>query len=637
MLSQLAWLQPPPEDFRGQIRALRNEVLSADPAVIERLIALSSHRLDESQLGRLASAAAQVEGDPTPLSRMKLGIFGDGTLSLLGPAIAGSAIRHGFLIDVVTGEYGSALQEASDPSGPLRTAGLDACLLVLDHRLALGRPAPSAEAAAQEVEAAFLRIQAIIEAMRPAVKGQIFVQTLPPPLEPLFGSLDRVEAGSAFAMVEALNRRLADLAREGAIVLVDIARLAASVGYEHWDEPRHWHASKLGFSPAMIPIYSDVVARTIAAARGKAKKALVLDLDNTLWGGVIGDDGLEGIQLGQGSSAGEAYLAVQQIALDLRQRGIVLAVCSKNEDDAARLPFREHPEMLLREDHITVFQANWADKASNLRAIAATLNIGVEALVFLDDNPAERAQVRRELPLVGVPELPDDPALFPRLLASAGYFDAVAFSEEDRARADLYQSNAERAMVQASASDVGSYLASLAMTCAIRPFDGISRARVSQLINKSNQFNLTTRRYSEAEVAAVEVDPARYGVHVRLTDRFGDNGIIAVTIIDKRGDDWEIDTWLMSCRVLGRRVEEAVLAHLVAAARGEGAKRIIGRYIPSPKNRIVEEHYGKLGFTLTEDLGDSGTVWALEVDNYTFSALPMTIEDDRPVNLETGA
>lgn len=628
MLSELDWLRPAPADFRDQLRTLRAELPTGGTAAVERLVTLATHRLDETQLGRLASAAATIAGDPQPLSRIALGMIGDGTLALLGPAIAGSLLRHGFVTDVVTGEYGSAIQQATDPTSPLRAATLDACLIVPDYRLALGRPTATAETAQREVDAAFARIEAIANGIRPSVKGQIFVQTLAPPVEPLFGSLDRVEAGSLFAMIEALNARLAEWARSGAVILVDIARLAASVGYERWDEPRHWHASKLGFSPVMIPVYADVVARTIAAARGKAKKALVLDLDNTLWGGVIGDDGLDGIVLGQGSSGGEAHLAVQQLALDLRQRGVVLAVCSKNEDDAARLPFREHPDMLLREEHIAVFQANWNDKASNLRAIAATLNIGVDALVFLDDNPAERAQVRRELPLVGVPELPEDAALYPRMLAAAGYFDAVAFSDEDRVRADLYKANAERAEMLDQASDVGAYLRSLDMRCIIRPFDSVSRARVSQLINKSNQFNLTTHRYSEAEVAAAEADPARHGIHVRLVDRFGDNGIISVIIADRAGSDWAIDTWLMSCRVLGRRVEDAVLAHLAAAARADGAKRLIGRYIPSAKNRMVEGHYAKLGFALIEDLGGEGSVWALDIDDYAAPDLPMTVEDD---------
>jgi FkbH-like protein len=274
-----------------------------------------------------------------------------------------------------------------------------------------------------------------------------------------------------------------------------------------------------------------------------------------------------------------------------------------------------------------VFQANWTDKASNLRAIAETLNIGVDSLVFLDDNPAERLQVRAALPMVAVPELPDDPALYPRYLAAAGYFEAVAFSAEDRERAGYYQANAMRASALSSSGDLGDYLASLNMVCSIGPVDAVSRPRVSQLINKSNQFNLTTRRYSEAEVAAAEADEGRHAIQVRLVDRFGDNGIIGVTIADKRGKAWEIDTWLMSCRVLGRRVPEAVLAHLAAAARSEGAARLIGRYIPSAKNRMVADHYGKLGFTAISGGSEGETMWALDLAGYEAPDLPMRIVD----------
>jgi FkbH-like protein len=315
------------------------------------------------------------------------------------------------------------------------------------------------------------------------------------------------------------------------------------------------------------------------------------------------------------------------VALELRARGIVLAVCSKNEDDTARLPFRDHPDMLIKEDDIAVFQANWTDKAANIRAIASTLNIGVDALVFLDDNPAERAQVRRELPMVAVPELPDDPALYPRMLAAAGYFETVGFSQEDRDRAAHYQGNAKRAASLQASGDIDSYLASLNMVCTIGRVDPVSRSRVAQLINKSNQFNLTTRRYSEFEVAALEGDPLRHAIQVRLADTFGDNGIISVLIADRSGDAWEIDTWLMSCRVLGRRVEEAVLAHLAAAARADNVRTLIGRYIPSAKNKMVAEHYEKLGFEVSERRTDGTTYYRLALADYREPCLPMTIED----------
>jgi len=631
MLQDMGWL-PAPEAFRERLRALQAEAAGDPPAGFhERLIALATTALDENQLGRFARLVADVlaKGEaPQGLTRVKLAVLGDGTLSLLCPAIVGSGVRHGLLVDVVEGEYNSAVQQAVDPESDLHLARPDMALVATDLRLlGLEQAAASPDQAAGKVEAAFQRLRMIVDGLRPSVGSAVLVQTLVPPLEPLFGSYDRVEAGSVFAMVEALNRRLADWAARGDVVLVDIARLAGSVGLERWDEPRHWHASKLSFSPDMLPVYADVVARTIGAVRGKARKCLVLDLDNTLWGGVIGDDGLAGIVLGQGSGGGEAFLAIQRMALELRARGVVLAVCSKNEEDAARLPFRDHPDMLLREEHIAVFQANWTDKAANLRAIAQALNIGVDALVFLDDNPAERAQVRLELPLVAVPELPDDPALYPRMLAAGGYFDAVAISQEDRERAGYYQANAQRAAALSATGDMDSYLRSLDMVCAIGLVDPVTRPRVAQLINKSNQFNLTTRRYAEAEVAAVEADPARHAIQIRLTDRFGDNGIISVIIADALEGRWEIDTWLMSCRVLGRRVEEAALAHLAAAARAAGASEIVGRYIPSAKNRMVAGHYEKLGFALVSAEDDGATVWRLSLADHVAPDLPLRIED----------
>ena len=632
MLTNLEWLPALPADFRESARALGAEIdrgMGEDFG--ERMLALATHALDDGQLGRLAKLAKQITATgtlPAGFIGARLGILGDGTLSLYSAPLAGSALRHGLVLDVVEGNYGAGVQEARDPSSALHTSNLDFALVVTDARLlGLDLAAPSKDDAAAKVDAAFQRLTLIVEGLRPSVASAILVQTVVPPLDTLFGSFDRVEAGSPFAMVESLNRRIADWAAEGRVIVVDVARLAGAVGLERWDEPAHWHASKLGFSPAMIPLYADVAARTIAAVRGRSRKCLVLDLDNTLWGGVIGDDGLNGIALGQGSGTGEAFVAIQRMALELRSRGIVLAVCSKNEDDAARLPFREHPDMVLREEHIAVFQANWTDKAANLRAIAETLNIGVDSLVFLDDNPAERLQVRGRLPMVAVPELPEDPALYPRYLAAAGYFEAVAFSAEDRERAGYYQANAQRASAMSASGDLGDYLASLDMVCTIAPVDAVTRPRVSQLINKSNQFNLTTHRYSEAEVEAAERDPARHAIQVRLVDRFGDNGIIGVTIADKTGEAWEIETWLMSCRVLGRRVPEAVLAHLAAAARSDGARRLIGRYIPSPKNRMVADHYAKLGFEAISGGGEGETLWALDLARYAPPDLPMRVVD----------
>ncbi len=326
-----------------------------------------------------------------------------------------------------------------------------------------------------------------------------------------------------------------------------------------------------------------------------------------------------------GSPEGEAYLTVQQVAKNLRDRGIVLAVCSKNDDSVARAVFREHPDMLLREEDISVFQANWKDKASNLEAIASTLNIGLNAIVFLDDNPAERDQVRQALPEVAVPELPEDPSAYPSYLLAAGYFESVSFTDDDRRRASQYHANAERAELAQSFRDINEYLASLEMAIKFSPFDANGRARIAQLTNKSNQFNLTTRRYDETAITNWEQNRDAFTLQVRLADRFGDNGIISVVICIKSNDDWIVDTWLMSCRVLNRRVEEAVLDVLVENARLAGIRRLIGHYIPTDRNGLVKDHYFKLGFKPLESATNT-EIWALEIASHVRKEPPMRVE-----------
>ncbi len=425
-------------------------------------------------------------------------------------------------------------------------------------------------------------------------------------------------------MIAAFNARLPSVLGRGDLI-VDIAQVAASVGLAAWHDARLWHGAKMPFAPDATPLYADHVCRVIGAARGKSRKCLVLDLDNTLWGGVIGDDGLEGIVLGNGNGVGEAHVAIQRLALDLRERGIILAVCSKNEEANALLPFKEHAEMLLREPHIACFVANWNDKAGNLRDIAATLNIGTDALVFLDDNPAEREIVRRELPEVAVPEVGADPADYPAMIARAGYFEAVSFSDEDRARAEMYRANAERRTAQSSVTNLAEYLASLDMTMTALPFDAVGRARISQLVNKSNQFNVTTRRYGENDIEAFEHDPDKFTLQVRLEDKFGDNGMISVIIFDKGADAWRCDTWLMSCRVLGRGVEQAVLNEVAAAARAEGARALEASYIPTKKNGLVKDLFDKLGFAKAAEEADGTTHWALDLASYVPADLPIRI------------
>ena len=332
---------------------------------------------------------------------------------------------------------------------------------------------------------------------------------------------------------------------------------------------------------------------------------------------MIGDDGLNGIRIGQGSGEGEAFLDFQRSILTLYNRGIILAVSSKNTEEIARSVFQHHPDMLLKESHISVFQANWLDKAKNIEIIARELNIGLDSIVFFDDNPAERDLVRQKLPMVAVPEVPTDPALYSRTLLSAGYFNVISHSKEDAARNEMYAARAEAIKLQDQFSDLFSYLQSLRMNISFAPFDEMGQSRIAQLINKSNQFNLTTRRYSEGEVSKMLNDPAIITVQVRLQDKFADHGMISVIILrENQPYCWAIDTWLMSCRVLTRRVEEMVLLHLVTLVKEKNGSVLMGRYIPSPKNSLVADHYEKLGFKFFDKSENGETFWELLLDSF---------------------
>jgi len=625
----LPWLLPAPADFRARLKAIR----TADPIDAGALRALVQTALDATQLEQASRVVSARVGDlaGAGLRPLKLGIVASHTAKGIAYALPAAALRHGLLLSVELADYGQAAQALLDPGSSLAQSRPDAILLALDAQ-ALGLARPCLDPA--EAEATVTRALDYVAALRAGARDHagapVIVQTLAPPVESLFGSYDGQLAGTVRWLIAEFNARLLRSVAGSGDLALDVAFLAASVGLRQWHDARLWHDAKLPFAVEALPLYADKLGGLLAAFRGLSRKCLVLDLDNTLWGGIIGDDGIDGILLGQGSGTGEAHLAVQAFALDLRARGVVLAVCSKNEDSAARLPFigpnGGHSEMLLREEHIAVFLANWTDKASNLRQIAATLNIGTDALVFLDDNPAERAQVRQELPEVAVPEIGSDPADFTRILGQAGYFEAVSFGAEDRSRAAMYSANAQRAAAMTSVSNLHDYHASLEMVCTIAPFDDAGRARIAQLANKSNQFNLTTRRYTEADIAAIAADPTRFTMQVRLADRFGDNGMISVLIFARGAEEWRCETWLMSCRVLGRRVEEAVLAHVAAAARAAGAARLVGEYIPSAKNAMVRDHFAKLGFVKTADRADGGTEWALDLETYVTPTLPMILE-----------
>jgi FkbH-like protein len=353
----------------------------------------------------------------------------------------------------------------------------------------------------------------------------------------------------------------------------------------------------------------------IGSLRRPPKKVLVLDLDNTLWGGVVADDGLEGISLGDTSPQGEAFKAFQKYIRSLKQRGVLLAVCSKNDHDRAVEVFEKHPEMVLRLADIVSFKANWEPKSENIRHMAAELNLGLDSFVFVDDNPAEIEIVRRFAPEVATLLLGPDPSEYVAQLQDCRFFEPRNITAEDAARTSQYRSETQRQQLQASVTDMDAYLESLQMEATISEFTPVDVPRLAQLINKSNQFNLTTRRRTEADLHALLHDPGHVGFSVRLKDRFGDHGLISIVIGRKKDGVLEVDTWLMSCRVLKRQVEETALNELVRLAEKNSANQLAGVYLPTPKNEMVRDFYSRMGFTLSSE-NETRREFTLKLENF---------------------
>ncbi|BBZ40919.1 HAD-IIIC family phosphatase [Mycobacterium conspicuum] len=623
----LYWL-PECTDFRARARSLL--VAEVPPAWAE-LVAIAKHDLDFVQTNTLDQVLVKHYGAgaaPPPVKSLRVAILGSSTVTHLHAGLRVAALRRGLHVLTYEAQYGQYRQELLNSESDLHRFRPHVVLFALDaYHLTQGlRPGLDEPRAAGALEQVLASIQECWALAKKAFSCTVLQQTALPIWHDLMGSNEHRLPGSRAHFLDQLNLHLQAAADAGGAHLVAVDRRARQDGLDVWHDVALWHRSKQEIKLSAVPCYGEAVARVLGAQLGLSSKCLVLDLDNTIWGGVVGDDGLEGIVLGQGSALGEAFVSLQSYAVELSERGVILAVCSKNDEHVAMHAFERHPEMVLTRKQVASFVANWDDKVTNLRRVAAELNIGLESLVFVDDNPFERGLVRQELPMVAVPELPEDPALVPRCIADAGYFESLAITPEDRERTQQYFDNRERSELQSGATDMEGYLRSLQMRLQWRNFDKVNLQRTVQLINKTNQFNLTTKRYSEDEVLAVMDDPEAFGIYLRLFDRFGDNGIISIVIGKRVADAVLLDTWLMSCRVLGRQVEQATLNVVSEEARRLGVRRIIGEYHPTPKNSMVKDLYPKLGFaSIAGDVADHGK-YALMLDDFVPIKTHITIE-----------
>jgi FkbH-like protein len=613
----MLWL-PEISGFRDK---LRDAARLAPDEVQGALAALSRHRLGALETLQLDRALQQAGGTGDPPAVARLALLGSSTVDHLVPGIRVAGLRHGLSIRTWLGSYGQYRQDLSEPCPALREFDPQYILLSLTARdiiapIALGSTSEQAE---RDLQRGVEDLQGLWSRARETFGATVIQQTFLDTSAPLFGSFERRVPGAPARLVRRLNELMIDAAAHAQVQIFDLALAAERTGLDRWYESKLWLQARMQIAPHAVPEYGERLVRVVAALRGLSKKCLVLDLDNTLWGGVIGDDGIQGIVLGEGTARGEAHLALQRYAKDLTERGVVLAVCSKNDPDIASRAVQEHPEMILRMKDFACFAANWQPKPENLRTIASKLNLGLDSLVFVDDNPAERAAVREALPMVAVPELPEDAAGYVECLAQAGYFETSAFTPDDRERAQRYTDNLLREADRGSAHDLDEYLTGLDMSTVYGVVQEVDIPRVAQLINKTNQFNPTTQRYSLEQVTEFCRDAGNIALQFRLLDRFGDNGLVSTLMMRPSGGQsglLDIDTWVMSCRVFGRELEFEIMNVAVETALGRGARVLHAAYIPTPKNVVIRDLYQRLGFIKVDTDGGDTTRWRLALDSY---------------------
>lgn len=554
--------------------------------------------------------------DNTALPLIKIALAGDTATQLLSTAIRGMGVERGYNIDLFEAEYNQVERQFLDLSSELYQFDADFIVIFQStHKLGEHHSLLSTDQQATMADDRINFLASVCE--NPKLAGKKIIYFNYPEIgDTVFGSYaNKVDSSFTF-QVRKLNYELMHLSQQYQnLFICDLAELQNKFGRDKMFAPNTYANTEMVLRMEVLPYVASRVMDIVAAVKGQFKKCLILDLDNTVWGGVIGDDGIEGIQLGHGLGIGKMFTEFQMWVKKLKQRGIIICVASKNNEETAKEPFEKHPDMVLKLDDIAVFQANWETKVDNIRTIQQILNIGFDSMVFLDDNPFERNMVRENIPGITVPDLPEYPEDYLEYLYSLNLFETASYSNLDKDRTKQYQVEAQRVSLSKTFTNEADFLKSLNMVSVVSGFTKFNTPRVAQLSQRSNQFNLRTVRYTDADIEALANDPSVIDLSFTLEDKFGDNGLIAVIImkpLDK--ETLFVDTWFMSCRVLKRGMENFTLNTMVDAAKGKGYKKIIGEYLPTLKNKMVAEHYPQLGFTTIK--GASTAQWELDVDSY---------------------
>jgi FkbH-like protein len=533
------------------------------------------------------------------------------TLEPIVPILKACAFHWGVDLTIQVGEFNAYAQELLDGASGLYAFQPDTVILAVQGRDIVPDLAQNSSRAAI-VDRTTSQLESWMQALREHSAANLIIHTLECPAFASQGVYDsQLEENQAWA-IQQINRNARKLAAEHrGIYILDYDALVARHGREQWGDERKWLAVRLPISAANLVHMAREWMKFLAPLTGREAKCVAVDLDNTLWSGIIGEEGMAGIQVGP-EYRGAAYQALQRALVDLSRRGILLAVTSKNNPQDALEVLRDHPGMLLRPEHFAALRINWNEKAQNLREIAAELNIGLDAMAFLDDNPVERQQVREALPEVMVVELPADPIQYARTVLDCPVFERLTLSAEDLQRGSYYAAERQRAALDQSAASREDFYRSLEQEAEIAPVNALTLARVAQLTQKTNQFNLTTKRYTEQQIAELAKRPDWRVLSIQVRDRYADNGLVGVAIVHDEEGVCEIDTFLMSCRVIGRTVETALVAALGEEARARGARRLEGWFLPTKKNAPAKDFYRNHGFRLVAET-PAGQLWAWDL------------------------
>ena len=548
------------------------------------------------------------------MSKFKLAILGDSTTQLIVKELDNQAKQFNLDLELYESSFDQIEQEIKNPSSNLYTFNPDGVLLYISveklQEIYFFTSLDIRHLFFQDVMSKITDLAITLKDRLP--ESKIFITNFAEMADGVYGNNANKYSEALLNNIRRINVGLMDLScKDSTIFILDIALMQSIHGRKSLFDPRLYIQASLVLSGDGVTFFSKELLNMISASMGWAKKCLILDLDNTLWGGVIGDDGIEKIEIGS-LGIGKAFTRLQQWAKTLQQRGILLAICSKNTEEVAKTPFELHPEMVLRLEDISIFVANWEDKASNIKVIQSTLNIGFDSMVFIDDNPFERALVRKIIPQVCVPEMPEDPADYVEFLSNLNLFEPGTLSTLDSERTKMIQKEIERNHLKNQFSNESDFLKSINMIGIFDQFNQFNTPRIAQLSERSNQYNLRTIRYTEKDVEKIASSDDQLGIAISLRDNLGDHGLICVIVLNHGNEEIFIENWFMSCRVLKRGVEYLALNKIVEHAQNKHCKNIIGEFLPTPKNALVKDHYQELGFTF-----QGNGKWMINVEDYT--------------------